>query len=211
VTRFEFPPLLMHKRYGQGGGQISMKTILISLLLLTICTKVTYGQNSKYDFAKDVFKREYKKNDFEKFNGKVGVINENTFRYGDKVLTIHTEDKSLIPIFSKGIFHADIIGGKHTTKLLTKSQLDTMSTDAKVLYNLSRNDSITIGDVEQLEKLNPNAKTKRFVFWLYNRAMANPTECYFELYNDKGTKEMTIDEFINNSRLTFFHRGTLIL
>lgn len=86
-----------------------------------------------------------------------------------------------------------------------------MSTDAKVFYNLSRNDSITIGNVEQLEKLNPNAKTKRFVFWLYNRAMANPTECYFELYNDKGTKEMTVDEFISNSRLTFFHRGTLIL
>jgi hypothetical protein len=188
-----------------------MKTILTSLLLLTICASVTCGQNSKYDFAKDVFKREYKKKDFEKFGGRVEVINENTFRYGDKVLTIHTEDKSLIQIFRKGIFHAEIIGGKHTTKPLTKSQLDTMSTDAKVFYNLSRNDSMAIGDLEQLQRLNPNVKTKRFVFWLYNRAMANPTECYFELYNDNGSKEMAIDEFISNSRLTFFHRGTLIL
>lgn len=187
-----------------------MKTTLTSLLLLTICKIVTYGQNSKYDLAKDVFKQEYQKKDFEKFSGKVEVINENTFRYGDKVLTIRTEDKSLITIFSKGIFHPDIIGGKHTTKSLTKSQLDTMSTDAKVFHNLSRNDSITIGDVEQLEKLNPNSKTRRFVFWLYNRAMANPTECYFELYNEKGTKEMTIEEFINNSNLTFYYRGTLL-
>jgi hypothetical protein len=188
-----------------------MKTILTSLLLLTICTIVTYGQSSKYEFAKGVFRREYKKQTFEKFNGEVERINENTFRYEDKVLTIHTEDKSLIPIFSKGIFHPDIIGGKHTTKSLTKSQLDTMSTDAQVFYNLSRNDSITIGDIEQLEKLNPNSRTKRFTFWLYNRAMANPTECYFELYNDKGTKEMTIEEFIDNSKLTFYYRGTLIL
>jgi len=197
---------------GQGGGQIlTMKTFLTSLLLLTICTSTAFGQNSKYDFAKGVFRREYKKTDYEKFSGQVETINENTFRYGDKVLTVYTENKNLIPIFSKGIFHADIIGGKQTTKPLTKSQLDTMSTDAKVFYNISRNDSITIGNVEQLEKLNPNPKTKRFVFWLYNKGMANPTECYFELSNDKGTKEMTIDDFIGNSKLTFYYRGTLIL
>lgn len=188
-----------------------MKAILISLLLLNICTIVTYGQNSKYDFAKDVFKRKYRKGNFEKFSGIVEVINENTFRYKDKVLTVYTEDERLIPIFSKGIFHPDIIGGKQTTKSLTKSQLDRMSTDEQVFYNLSRNDSTTIGGVEQLEELNPNPKTKRFVFWLYNRAMANPTECYFELYNNKGSKEMTIEEFISNSKLTFYHRGTLIL
>jgi hypothetical protein len=188
-----------------------MKIQLTLLLLLTICTTVTYGQNSKYDFAKDVFRREYRKKDYETFGGPVEVINENTFRYRDKVLTVYTEDKKLIGIFSKGIFHAEIIGGKRTTKSLTKSQLDTMSTNAKVFYNISRNDSITIEDLEQLEKLNPNLKTKRFVFWLYNKGMANPTECYFELYNDKGTKEMTIDEFINDSKLTFYCRGTLIL
>lgn len=188
-----------------------MKTILTSLLLLTVSASLTYGQNSKYDFAKGVFRREYKKKDYEKFSGEVETINENTFRYGDKVLTVYAEDNNLIPIFSKGIFYADLIGGKQTTKSLTKSQLDTMSTDAKVFYNISRNDSITIGDVEQLEKLNPNPKTKRFVFWLYNTGMVNPTECYFELYNNKGTKEMTIDEFIRNSKLTFYYRGTLIL
>lgn len=61
-----------------------MKTILTSILLVTICEFVTYGQNSKYDFAKDVFRREYKKKDFEKFDGKVEEINENTFRDRDK-------------------------------------------------------------------------------------------------------------------------------
>src|SRR5687767_10233855 len=109
-----------------------MKAILTSLLLLNICVIVTYGQNSKYDFAKGVFKREYRKGNFEKFSGRVEVVNENTFRYGDKVLTVHTEDERLIAIFSKGIFHPDIIGGKQTAKSLTKSQLDTMSTDAQV-------------------------------------------------------------------------------
>lgn len=75
---------------GKAVDKSTMKTILTSLLLLIICTTLSYGQNSKYYFAKDVFKREYKKQTFEKFSGEVERINENTFRYGDKVLAIYT-------------------------------------------------------------------------------------------------------------------------
>ena len=189
-----------------------MKAILTTTLLLSICLVHTYGQNSKYQFAKGVFKKEYKNQTIEKFHGEVETINENQFRYGDKVLTmIDIEDKTLISIFSKGIFHPDIIGGNHTTKPLTKSQLDTLSESEQFFYNLSRNDSTTIGSIEQLERLNPDFRTKRFVFWLYGRGMTNPTECYFELYNERGTKSMTLEEFINGSKLTFYYRGTIII
>ena len=188
-----------------------MKTIIVSIFLFCICQTQTYGQNSKYQFAKNVFKKEYKKTEFETFNGKVEEINESTFRYGDKVLEVDSEDSSLLIIFSKGVFHPDIIGGKFTIKALTQSQLDTMSTEKQFFYNLSRNDSIKIGAVEELSRLNPDSKTRRFVFWLYQRGMANPTECYFELYNNKATKNMTLEEFVKGSKLTFYHRGTIII
>jgi hypothetical protein len=188
-----------------------MKTILISILLYCFCVTQTCGQNSKYQFAKEVFKSEYHKQEFEPFNGKVEKIDESTFRYGDKVLNVYTEDSSLMKIFSQGIFHPDIIGGKYTIKALTKSELDTMPTQTQLFYNLSRNDSIGIGGVEELVRLNPNSKTKRFVFWLYQKGITNPTECYFELYNNKGNKKMTLEEFVNGSRLTFYHRGTIII
>ena len=188
-----------------------MKTILISILFLSVCVIQTYGQSSKYEFARGVFKRDYKKQKLERFNGQVGKLDETTFRYGDKVLILDTEDNRLITIFSKGIFHPDIIDGRPVTKPLTKSQLDTLTESAQVFYNLSRNDNTTIGNLEELEKLNPDSKTKRFVFWLFQKGMMNPTECYFELYNDSGTKEMTTEEFIENSKLTFYHRGTIII
>lgn len=188
-----------------------MKTILISISLYCFCLAQTFGQSSKYQFATEAFKREYKKHEFEIFSGEVEKINGNTFRYGGKVLTVDTEDSSLLKIFSQGIFHPDIIGGKHTIKALSKSQLDTMSTHGQFFYNLSRNDSIRIGNVEELERLNPNCKTKRFVFWLYQRGLANPTECYFELYNENGNKKMTLEEFVNSSKLTFYYRGTIII
>jgi hypothetical protein len=188
-----------------------MKTILTTILIIITCLTQTFGQNSKYDFAKGVFKKEYKKQNHETFSGQVGQINERTFSYGDKVLIVDTEDSRLLTIFSKGIFHPNIIDKRLATKPLTKVQLDTLTESEQVFYNLARNDSTTIGNLEELERLNPDLKRKRFVFWLYRKGMMNPTECYFELFNDKGTKDMAIEEFIKDSKLTFYYRGTIII
>jgi hypothetical protein len=188
-----------------------MQKQLLSIFVLFICLNQAFGQNSKYYFAKKVFKQEYRTQIFEKFNGKVEKIDEGVFRFGDKVLTIDAEDNSLLTIFSQGIFHPNIIGGTQTIKELTKAQLDTMSESARFFHNLSRNDTIIIGQVESLERLNPNLKTKRYLFWLYQRGMANPTECYFEIYNSRAAKNMTFEEFVKGSRLTFYHKGTIII
>lgn len=148
---------------------------------------------------------------FEKFNGKVEKIDKGVFRFGDKVLTVETENNSVLAIFSEGIFHPNIVGGTQTIKELTKAQLDTMSESATFFHNLSRNDTIRIGKVESLERLNPNLKTKRYLFWLYQRGMANPTECYFEIYNSRATKNMLFKEFVKGSRVTYYHKGTIII
>lgn len=188
-----------------------MKTLLTTTLLITTCLIHTFGQNSKYDFARGVFKTEYKKQRFEKFGGRVEQVNKNTFRFGDKVVVANAEDVRLMTIFANGIFYPDIIDNRPATKPLTKAQKDKLTESEQLFYNLSRNDSTRIGSLEELERLNPDARTKRFVFWLYQKGMINPTECYIELYNDKGTKSMAMEEFIKNSRLTFYYRGTIIL
>jgi len=188
-----------------------MKTIQISIIIVSLCIAKTYGQSSRHEFAKEVFKKDYKKQNLERFNGQVVKIDESTFRFGDKVLIVDTEDNRLMDIFSSGIFHPDIIDKNRATKPLMKTQSDTMTESEQVFYNLSRNDSTTIGNLEELKKLNPDSKTKRFVFWLYQKGMMNPTECYFEIFNKNGTKQMTIEEFIKDSNLTFYHRGTIII
>lgn len=188
-----------------------MRKLFISIMVYSFFQANVYAQNAEYKLAERVFKKEYKRQQFAPFNGKVETIDEKTFRYGEKVLKIDTENKAVLTIFSRGIFHPDIIGGKETIKALTKIQLDTMSIERQVFYNLSRNDSIRIGEVEELRQLNPNFKTKRFVFWLYQKGMLNPTECYFELYNSGGTKKMTMEEFISGSTVTFYYKGTIII
>ena len=76
---------------------------------------------------------------------------------------------------------------------------------------MGRNDSLYISSVEELERLNPNRKTKRFKFWLFRLGRANPQECYFELFNSKATKNTTWEEFLENAEMTFYYAGTIII
>jgi hypothetical protein len=189
-----------------------MNKILLALLLL--CLIQVYGQDTnevKYQFSKEVFKTKYKETYYESYNGEIDRLSKHELKFDDKVLRVYSNDTSLVAIFSKGIFYPEIIVGTETSKILTKSELDTMSTKRKVFYNLTRSDSLTIGNLEELEKLNPDFKTKRFLFWLFRIGFANPQECYFELRNENATKEMTISEFIENAKLTFYYSGTIII
>ncbi len=161
----------------------------------------------KYQFATEVFKTEYKKRSFEKYSGRVEVTDKNTLKFGEKTLLVSAEDTTLMLIFKKAIFNPDAVFGKQTTK----PPRNGMNVEQKIFYNMGRNDSLYISSVEELERLNPNRKTKRFKFWLFRLRMANPQECYFELFNSKATKNTTWGKFLENAEMTFYYAGTIII
>jgi hypothetical protein len=76
---------------------------------------------------------------------------------------------------------------------------------------MTRTDSLTIGNFDELKLLNPNYQTKRFLIWIYRKGMANPTEWYFELQNIKANEKTNLTEFIENAELTFIKKGTIII
>jgi len=191
-----------------------MKIKLAIGLFLFFSISCIYGQergDEKYRFSKEVFKTEYKKDFYKRYNGNIEAINENTLKFGKKILIVSTDNKQNRQIFEKGIFNPDIVFGKTTTIPLNKEQIDTFSTSEKIFYNLARNDSLNICCVEELTKLNPNYQTKRYIFWLFQMGKANPTEYYFEIYNKKAKKISSFEEFIENAVMTFYYKGTLIL
>ncbi|KFC22055.1 hypothetical protein IO89_08825 [Epilithonimonas lactis] len=67
--------------------------------------------------------------------------------------------------------------------------------------------------------LNPNPRTKRYKFWIYNSSknnslmvgLANPSEYYFELQNENSDENTTNEDFINGAKLTFLKFGTIII
>jgi hypothetical protein len=127
------------------------------------------------------------------------------------VLTIGNISEEHKLIFTNGLFYPNIKTGNKVAETKTQEEIKAMSVSEKVFYNMGRTDSLNIGHFEELEKLNIGSKSKRFVFWLYSKASMNPTECYIELINENATSGTSFIEFLDNARLSFYHRGTLIL
>lgn len=192
-----------------------MKTLYSILLLLSFITVIAQQEtlnNSKYRFAKEVFKNNYKVQKQKRFVGKIIIIDDNTIKYDDKVLIIPDLNEDYRNIFISGLLHPNIITGYNRAVIKTKTELEAMSDGQIMLYNLTRNDTINVGYYfDELKALNNSPKRKRFVFWRYYKDVMNPSEYYFELYNKKATKATTSSEFIRGAELTFFHFGTIII
>jgi len=188
---------------------------ILFLLILFLSSLEVYSQNeslnnSKYQFAKDVFKTKYKKEHFEKFPGKIEV-SSSSIQYDEKTFVFDNIPGEFMEIFTSGIFYPNILTGNHIAQVKPQEEVATMTVKEKIFYNMMRTDSLRIGNINELTLINPNPKIKRFAFWLFTKGRANATECYFELENSKANDKTPISEFIKNSKLTFFYRGTLII
>jgi hypothetical protein len=189
-----------------------MKTLLTILLLFALAN--IFGQSTvdnKYRLPKKVFESHlYKRSVYQRFDGQIEDLGNSCFKFGDKILYVSVENTTLLEIFKNGVFNPDIFFGKETTHK-DKAELDTLSQNQKTAYNLTRNDTLSVCCFEELVELNPNIRTKRFKFWLFRIGVADPTEYYLELYNDKSTRMVTLKEFLVNSTMTFYYWGTIII
>jgi hypothetical protein len=190
-----------------------MKNLYLFILFLSNL-QILFGQEGNiniYRNAKEIVdSKHYKKNNYSRFDKEIIILESEVYQYGEKYLKISLENKEYENIFKKGIFNPDVVFGDKTTNKI-KAELDTLLQDQKTFYNLVRNDSISICCVEELRKLNPNPQTKRFIFWLFRIGVVNPTEYYFELYNKDATLETSVEDFIENSNMIFYFKGTLIM
>jgi hypothetical protein len=180
-----------------------MKTLYTLLLLLLLTFVPSFAQNDEYQFAREVFRKNYKPQTYEPFKGTV-TVEDNKIKYGEQVLMLDNIPKEYRGIF---IYHANLFGDVDVVTYKTREKFDAMTEQEQFRYMLGKNDTISIMNFQQLEQLNPNVKTKRFVFWRFYGTMINPIECYFELQNNKATRRTPLDEFIKGATLTFFQSG----
>lgn len=172
-----------------------MKQFLLSVLFILNLTTVL-GQSSDekmYVNARSIFSsKEYTKSNYPRFNKlKIKQINNNTYQFGDRTLSISIDNERNKTWFRNGIFNPDIVFGN--------------------IFNLTTNDSLSICCLEELEPLNPNPQTKRFKFWLFRVGLLNPLEYYVEFTNEKANRNTSLRAFVKNARMTFFYKGTLII
>ena len=163
------------------------------------------GEQEDY-WAEHLFETKYSKKHFDKFKGDI-VLDGDGLIFGDKIFVIINTAKELKAIFSQGIFYPNIITGDTKSVIKSQTELDTLSAEQKVFYNMTRTDSLTISDFEELKFLSKSPKYKRFKFWLWQKGFSNPIACFIELTNESATEKTDLTDFIFGASLTFFYKG----
>jgi hypothetical protein len=168
------------------------------------------GEQENY-WAEILFEKEYKKQDYNKFNGKIEIISDVKIKFENKDLIVYCP-KEYLSIFTTGIFYPQLIlGNTENNKILSNEEQEKLSTEERFRYNLNRNDSFSISAFEELVFLTKSHKTKRFRFWNIRLGFTNPQVYFIELTNEKATEETLLQEFIQNAQLTFIKAGHIVM
>lgn len=160
-----------------------MKRYLLSICCLFLCTSSS-GQG------------------YPRFSKPIKIVDEETYVFGDKVLTVTLEDKNLKGLFDLGIFNPDVIYGEQTVMKPQDSAKDG-------IFNFLRTDSIAICCFVELKSKDP--RTKKYTFWHFSIGVANPKEYSIEFYNEKANSGTSLVDFVAGARMKSFKFVTIII
>lgn len=201
-----------------------VRQIILIILLIFSITKITaqipetnlakkefknQGEQEDY-WAEKLFEEKYSKQNYKRFTGEIVIIDKNNIRFGNKILRgyFSPEIKS---IFTQGIFYPQIITGDSVSTKKSAKDVSKMTDVQKVFYKMTQNDTLAIGEFEELKFLNTSPTIKRFRFWEYRSWSANPQVHFIELTNSTADISMDLETFIKGATLTFVKDGWIIL
>lgn len=199
-----------------------MLNLLLCIMILCICeTVVAQGEIARSIdtciakntgeledcWAIKVFKNEYQKRDFNKYDGHIVEIRSNVLKYDKQYFIIVDAKESIKTIFELGIIYPTLVDEWYNYS----KKNDSTITNKPKSFNLFKGDSLYIANVEEMKFLNPSPQIKRFRFWLYRDGFMNPTVYLFELENKEATKNTGLSGFIEGAKLTFINKGWLVM
>jgi|LakMenEpi03Aug12_release.lakeMendotaPanAssembly.Ray.scaffolds.fasta_scaffold430331_2 hypothetical protein len=160
---------------------------ILTHLLLTVTIIQTYGQvepkfatagEAEAYRAKQLFKVDYKKENHQRFKGKIIRLDKMTYKFDSVTLRAFDIPEELLGVLDNGL-----------------------------LFPNGPAPGLTITHIQELIELNPGPTVKRFKYLLHIKGIANPTAVFFELTNDKATSKIGTKKFIEGSTLTFHKWG----
>lgn len=166
------------------------------------------GEQEDY-WAEKLFYEQYKKNIYEKFEGEIIQIDENNIKFKNKVLNGYFSKEYKL-IFINGLFYPQLLSGDEVTPRKNDEELSKMSNTELFRYHMTQNDTLSIGEFEEVKFLSKTPTIKRFRFLEY-RNWSNPQVYFIELTNENADKTTDLEEFIKGATLTFVKNGWIIL
>lgn len=180
-----------------------------SLIFCLLFSVVFFGQKKEVLSAKDQhavehFKREYKKKNYKKFDGKI-IAKDNQILFDDKVILFDKSDRSTVAIVKQGLVYPQLLTDYQMQKFLdettdkTQKRFLKLQKDPKASFDVN---NITV-KITEMSFLNLNDKVKRFRLTTKNRNLPNSVVYLIELTNSKAVKNMNFDDFLKDAKLTY--------
>ena len=170
---------------------------------------INQGEQEDY-WAEKLFEENYTKQYYKKFTGDIIVIDETKIRFGNKILQANFSPE-LKSIFTQGIFYPHIITGDSVSPKKTDEEIRKMTGVQRMFYTMTQNDTLTIGEFEELKFLSTSPTVKRYRFWEYRKWSTNPQIYFIELTNTTADKSTDLATFIKGATLTFVKDGCIIM
>lgn len=186
-----------------------MKFIFSIGLSLLISANFSAQKNEKLS-AKDTaiiehFKNDYKKKNYKRFEGKISV-KDHLVQFDDKTVYYDKADKITASILKEGLIYPQLLTDFQMQKFLDETTDRTQKRFLKLQKNPRASfdiNNIKLSNLAELIFINSNLKTKRFKIVLKDMRLNSTTTYIFELMNGKATKEISLEEFIKGSKLTY--------
>ena len=184
--------------------KLQYSLILCLLFSFAVFAQKKDGLSTKDQHAVEHFKTEYKKKNYKKFEGKI-TTKDNQVLFDDKATFIDKSDKITASILQQALIYPQLLTDYQMQKFLdettdkTQKRFLKLQKDPKASFDVN-NISVKISE---LPFLNINEKVWRFRLTTKNRSLPNPIIYFFELTNSKASKNMSLDEFLKDAKLTY--------
>lgn len=184
--------------------KLQFSIILCLLFSLTLFGQKKEVLSTKDQHAVEHFKTEYKKKNYKKFEGKITATG-NQVLFDDKVIFFDKSDQLTSAIVKQALIYPQLLTDYQMQKFIdettdkTQKRFLKLQKDPKASFDVN---NITV-KISELPFLNINEKVKRFRLTTKNRNLPNPIIYFFELTNSKAVKNMSIEEFLKDAKLTY--------
>lgn len=183
---------------------------LFSIGLSILLSSNFFAQKNEKLSTKDAaivehFKNDYKKKNYKRFAGKI-LVKDNLVQFDDKTVYYDKADKITATILKEGLIYPQLLTDFQMQKFLDETTDKTQKRFLKLQKNPKASfdvNNIKLSNPVELTFLNSNLKTKRFKILLKDIRLNSTTTYLFELVNDKSTKDISLEEFIKGSKLTY--------
>lgn len=169
----------------------------------------TQGDQEKY-WGQEIFDNNYEQQHFGVYKGEITCLSDNIFRYDNNIIAGDFTEAEFRIVFERGIIYPSIFTGYSDGRVLEKAIVPD-SLKETLLYKLTRDDSMRVVILNELDFLNPSVKVRRYTLYLWRPGRANPSMYVMELTNESATNVTNLKGFLKEAKLSFLKFVSILI